>query len=116
MRRGRIDVRGFAVMERSCATCPFTTNTLGEGAQPYLENIVTLSSQHTCHSVGDTKICRGGRDIMLRVMASFKLIDEPTDEAFERKSKEMLGDRYVEPGTRPRRRKRGKRLEKRKEV
>jgi hypothetical protein len=102
----RIDVRGFAVMKEPCATCPFVTNTLGEGVQPYVENIVGLMGQHTCHSVGDTKICRGGRDLMLRVMASQGLIDAATDEAFERRSKEALGDRYVEPGTRPRKKRR----------
>lgn len=102
-RRGRaVDIRGFAVMDRPCSTCPFTTDTLGsEATQPYLENIVTLGSQHVCHSSNDTKICRGGRDLMLRVMATLELIEEPTDESFEKHSREALGERYVEPGTRP---------------
>lgn len=106
MRRRKINVSGFAVMKEPCKTCPFVTNTLGNDAtQPYLESLVTLQAQHTCHTVGDTMICRGGRDIMLRVLAAMRLIDSPTDEAFEARSKEMLGDRYLEPGTRPRRRK-----------
>lgn len=94
-----IDVRGFHVMKAACATCPFTTNSLGaEATALYLKSIVTFQAQHTCHSVNDTKICRGGQDIMLRAMHAMGLLEAPTDQCFEQTSKRHLGNSYVPPG------------------
>lgn len=93
-------------MKVPCATCPFVTNSLGpQATAPYLESLVTYQAQHTCHTVDDTMICRGGRDIMLRAMAAQGLIDEPTDAAFEAASRLHLGDKYVEPKAKKRGRK-----------
>lgn len=90
--RRLVDIRGFEVMAKPCQTCPFKTNLLEQKEQEYyLARIVTFQSQHLCHTSGDKKICRGGREIMLRALTAIGLIDEPTDEAFERKSKEVLG-------------------------
>lgn len=91
-RRGYVDIRGFEVMARTCATCPFVTDSIGpESTARYLDSLVSFKAQHLCHTVNDTKICRGGRDIMLRAMCALGLISEPTDECFERTSKEVLG-------------------------
>ena len=80
-------------MPKACSTCPFTTQSLGpEATAKYLDSLVTFQAQHLCHTVNDTMICRGGRDIMLRAMCAMKLISEPTDECFERTSKEILGN------------------------
>lgn len=94
-RRRKIDASRMEVMKTACATCPF------EGAHPvhlrldalaeYTESIVTYQSQHLCHTADNKKLCRGGRNLMLRVMHVQGLIDEPTDEAFDRKRIEVLG-------------------------
>jgi hypothetical protein len=84
---------GITVMPKPCSTCPFATKsgaTLGEGLTNYVEQVVTLQSQHLCHSARNKKLCRGARDLMLRVMTCMKLIDAPTDEAFNRASAETL--------------------------
>jgi hypothetical protein len=54
-------------------------------------NVVNLQSQHLCHSANNKKICRGGRNLMLRVMCIWGFITEPTDEAYGKARKEILG-------------------------
>jgi hypothetical protein len=79
--------RDIQVMKVACETCPF------EGAHPnlleqdvlleYTLKIVNLESQHLCHTVDNKKVCRGGRNIMLRVMCAKGLLTQPTDECFD---------------------------------
>lgn len=91
-RRGYVDIRGFAVMKAPCSTCPFKTTFLGSDAmEQYTTSLVTFQAQHLCHTVDNTMICRGGRDIMLRAMCAMGFIEEATDECFERTSREVLG-------------------------
>ncbi|MBW4514540.1 MAG: hypothetical protein KME11_04885 [Timaviella obliquedivisa GSE-PSE-MK23-08B] len=59
-------------------------------SKQYVKSIVNLQSQHLCHSVENKMICRGGRDLMLRVMFVQRLIEAPTDEAFDTARKEHL--------------------------
>lgn len=83
------------VQPKPCRTCPF------EGAEPialgkeshakYAAKIVNLESQHLCHSAKNKMLCRGGRNLLLRVMCGHGLIAEPTDAAFEKARKEVLG-------------------------
>ena len=47
----------------------------------YYENLLG-NGQLFCHSVKNTKICRGGRDIQLKWLCSINILAEPTDEAF----------------------------------
>ena len=96
-----------------CPTCPFR-----EGS-PYahLAAHLTLSSfggnGRICHSTGTSaikgrtgkpaKMCRGTRDIMLRFFHRTGFLDEPTDEAWATRAKELgLDKRKREPyqGTR----------------
>lgn len=83
------------VQAHPCITCPF------EGEKPialtrkeyvnYLNKIVNLESQHFCHSARNQMLCRGGRNILLRVLCAQGFIAEPTDAAFELVSIEALG-------------------------
>lgn len=83
------------VQKSPCRTCPF------EGSEPvdltpeaykdYIEAIVKLRSQHLCHSAQNQAICRGGRNLTLRVMCTKGLIEEPTDQAFDRVRRQILG-------------------------
>lgn len=80
------DLRKVPVQPSPCRTCPFA------GTKPiqlhpqshfnYIRNLVEGRSQHLCHSANDEKVCRGGRDIQLRLFYSKGDIESPTDEAF----------------------------------
>lgn len=93
-RRKKIDASAMKVMPERCRTCPFggrePVELHPEALAQYTRNVVTLQSQHLCHSRNNKQICRGGRELLLRVLYAMKLIDAPTDEAFERKTREML--------------------------
>lgn len=80
--------RDLQVQERPCRTCPFE----GTGGaffhqsgdmSGYLKNLVELNGQHYCHSVNNSKICRGGRNLQVRIAFVQRLIPQPTNEAFE---------------------------------
>ena len=77
-----------------CKTCPFA------GSEPialepdsltdYYRNVIELQGSHICHSVKQKTICRGGRDITLKVLTAKGLLREPTDKEFENVSLKML--------------------------
>jgi hypothetical protein len=81
------NISSYNVPENPCYSCPFA------GKKPvqlspdrlayYYQNLLSGKSQHICHSQEKT-ICRGGRDVQIRVFYGRKLIDAPTDEAFEK--------------------------------
>ncbi len=83
------------VQSKPCRTCLF------EGEEPialepedhakYVAKIVNLESQHLCHSASNKILCRGGRNIMLRVMCGYNLIASPTDAAYEEAIREAIG-------------------------
>ena len=84
---------GMKVMTVACSTCPFAgaQNSLpAETINFYAEKLIKFQNQHLCHSVDDKKICRGGRDLQLRLLRVWGIINEMTDEAFDRKAKEFL--------------------------
>lgn len=56
----------------------------------YVANIVNLESQHRCHWVDNKMLCRGGRNLLLRVLSVQGLIAEPTDAAFAAATIEAL--------------------------
>ena len=90
----RQDLSQMPVQTYPCMTCPF------EGSKPmvlspksyarYVTNVVNLKGQHRCHSVDDKMLCRGGRNLLLKVLCAYSLIEEPTDLAFEKASAEAL--------------------------
>lgn len=82
------------VMTQMCATCPFR-----EGSEyAYLRDRLTQSAlteaTRICHSTGNNpvikrrnvppQICRGARDLQLELFTALGILDEPTDEAWER--------------------------------
>jgi hypothetical protein len=83
------------VMPASCKTCPF-----GPDGDPVLrakiEHRVIVEASQTCHSTGvaldpprpDTHLCRGARDHQLQFFHRIGFLDEPTDAAWERRSRE----------------------------
>ncbi|MEG3840488.1 hypothetical protein [Microcoleus sp. herbarium14] len=85
MKLDRNDLRTYPVQKTPCKTCPFAgTHPLElDDLASYYENLLG-NGQHFCHSVENTKICRGGRDIQLMWLCSIRMLDEPTDEAFDK--------------------------------
>lgn len=84
------------VQPEPCNACPF------EGKNPVpltcvekekvFSDAVNLRGQHLCHTAGDKKICRGGRNLLLATLVKRGFIESPTDEAFAARSRELLGD------------------------
>lgn len=96
LRKKKIDGSSMQVMTVACSTCPFENAHKGGRLRPEtltecVEQVVTLQSQHLCHTVNNKKLCRGARTLMLRVMCMQGLIDAPTDEAYDRARIEVLG-------------------------
>lgn len=83
------------VQSHACRTCPFEgeepIDLEPERLQHYTASLVNLEASHLCHSANNQKICRGGRNIQLRVLTTMGMIDEPTDEAFAKASEEAKG-------------------------
>lgn len=91
MKMKTTNVSHFPVMKAKCATCPFGTPGYPELAAQITEQILTDASQ-ICHSSGwpeGTHLCRGARDIQLRLFTSMGIITAPTDEAWNTKVEEM---------------------------
>jgi hypothetical protein len=80
-------------MAAKCASCPFREGHDGELASKVLDRTLFQSSQICHHPVlygkRETHLCRGQRDIQLELLARMGMIDEPSDEAFARRSREL---------------------------
>ena len=77
-----------------CKSCPFAASDPialdPDSLADYYRNAIELQGSHICHSVKQKTICRGGRDITLKVLTAMRLLAEPTDEEFENVSLKML--------------------------
>lgn len=69
--------------KKACNTCPF------EGKSPLalppeklteIINYLGEGQNHICHN-SQNKICRGGRNLQLKIFTAQGFIDKPTDEA-----------------------------------
>jgi hypothetical protein len=81
-------------MKSQCATCPFGENGDPRTQQSVTGRIIKLDHSQICHhpvlhNKKETHLCRGARDIQLRILTAMGLIAEPTDEAFTAKSREV---------------------------
>jgi hypothetical protein len=79
--------------ETMCQTCPWRQDSPYEALRPHLEMSAISEANRICHSTGANNginkrtglpphICRGAREIQLRVMTALKVIDAPTDQAW----------------------------------
>lgn len=84
--------KGVKVRKTACHTCPF------EGKKPLvlkriheIQEYVINGTNHLCHSdTSNNTICRGGRNLFLKAACIKGMIDEPTDEALEKKMAEHI--------------------------
>lgn len=92
----------WPVRSRPCLTCPFagrqTVHLAPERLCELTENLVSFSGQHFCHSAGDRAICRGGRELQVRLLYLAGAIAAPTDEAFDAAATEYLDVLAAFPG------------------
>lgn len=90
------------VLAHQCATCPFR-----DGAKPkyaQLRGVLTESimskASHICHSTGSRNafhyrtgkqaaICRGARNVQLKILTATGFLSAPTDEAWNERCREM---------------------------
>lgn len=94
MRRKR-ECNEMPVMKAACATCPFGAQGDGFLAANVLKRTLGKASQ-LCHhptlsGKPETHLCRGARDVQLRLLCAMGAISEPTDEAFQAKWAELKG-------------------------
>lgn len=90
------------IMKEMCGTCPFRD----DSPVSFLRGDITMSAltecSRICHSTGGNtvlhpksktkgkaKLCRGARDIQLRVFHEMGFLEAPTDEAWDKKINEL---------------------------
>ena len=82
------------IQKTPCKTCPFAaSNPIAlepESLANHYQNIVQLQGSHVCHSARETTICRGGRNLTLKVLTVMGLLKEPNDKEFENVSLKLL--------------------------
>lgn len=87
-------------VKNKCASCPFRTGSKFTYLASTLAECALSSNSRICHSTGSNNainkrtgkkpmLCRGARDLQLRVLYSMKFIEAPTDKAWDKKCKEM---------------------------
>lgn len=88
-------IANMPVMPKQCATCPFRMAHAGqiEVMATVMGRILNSASQ-ICHhprtkGKKETHLCRGARDIQIRYFHRIGFLDEPTDEAWAKKWKEI---------------------------
>jgi len=81
------DMRDYPVQKQPCKTCPFEgflpSQISAKNMRRYVENLMG-QGQHICHSSNNTRVCRGGRNLQLKWLCDIGMLDEPTDEAFDK--------------------------------
>jgi|GEM_PF-1476841 hypothetical protein len=88
------------ICEKMCATCPFREGSKTEFLRTHLAMSAINEASRICHSTGSNnafhrrtgkpeRLCRGARDVQLNLFFAMKFIEAPTDEAWEKKCKEM---------------------------
>lgn len=89
----RTDMRTYPVQRSPCITCPFAGKKplylAPDQIQKYMENLVGFQGQHICHTT-QANVCRGGRDIQIRLLCALGRLSEPTDAAFDRAVQEAM--------------------------
>jgi hypothetical protein len=81
-------------MKAKCATCPFGPKGDRLIERSVTDKMVNFEGSQICHhpvlhDKKETHLCRGARDIQLRILAAFGVIDDATDEAFNAKGRKL---------------------------
>ena len=94
-RRRNRNVSAWPVMPAQCSTCPFNADGDPDVRDGVLRRTVNMQASQICHHPAlhgkrETHLCRGARDIQLRVLTAMGLLSEPTDAAFTATSTKYL--------------------------
>ncbi len=80
------------VNKKPCRTCPFAGEDplpISQKARKEIVEYVSQGKNHLCHNDETNQtVCRGGRDIFLRMAVHKGVIKTPTDAALEKAMKE----------------------------
>lgn len=93
-------MKRLPVMKAQCATCPFRDDSPHAYLRSTLELSAATEASRICHSTGSNnainrrtgkrpKLCRGARNLQLRMFAAMGFIDTPTDAAWNKKRREL---------------------------
>jgi len=66
-----------------CATCPFNEDGVLSIRHAVEERCMTVGSQF-CHHTHDQTLCRGARDHQLQIFHRMGLLEEATDECWDK--------------------------------
>lgn len=88
------------IQPKMCATCPFREGSPYAYLVPELIESAMTKASRICHSTGANNainkrtgkkpmLCRGARDMQLQMFAASGFLESPTDEAWNKKCKEM---------------------------
>ena len=87
------NTKGWPVMPAMCKTCPFGPDGDKQLAASVLDRTLFQSSQICHHPVlhgkKETHLCRGQRDEQLVLLHRMGWIEEATDAAFAKRSREL---------------------------
>lgn len=88
------------VRKTMCKTCPFRKGSPHANLAPMLTESAINDKSRICHSTGlsvfygetgiEPQICRGTRDIQLRLFRCLGLLEEETDECWELTYKKLI--------------------------
>lgn len=87
------------VNKRMCATCPWRTGSPHANLAPILLQSAMTRASRICHSTGSNAInentgkpeaiCRGARNVQLKMFVAMGFLAEPTDKAWAGKCSEL---------------------------
>ena len=90
------------IMPAMCGTCPFKPGSKLAFLKADLAHSALTECSRICHSTGGntvihpqsktkgkSKLCRGARDYQLNVLHGMGFLEAPTDEAWDKKVKEL---------------------------
>jgi hypothetical protein len=88
-------MKTIPTMPSMCATCPFRPGSPHAALQNHLAESALNEASRICHSTGQSvfygrtgkkpRLCRGARDLQLKVFAAIGVIESATDEAWAKK-------------------------------
>ena len=82
-----IDAKSMSAQINPCKTCPFAgsqpINLSTQRVEQLYTDALTFKGSHLCHSADNALLCRGGKDLQIKMSFIFGYIESCTDKAFQ---------------------------------